>query len=77
MLMSARVSDCAYMCVYIRVTVFGHERHLPLLLQLPVMPLLVLVLLVFATAMEMRVMIADNQSHDTSMHTNKARESSL
>ena len=77
MLIPARVSECEHMCVYIRVTLFENERHLPLLLQLPVMPLLVLVLLVFATAMEMRVMIADNQSHDTSMHTNKARESSL
>ena len=38
------------MCVYIRVTLFENERHLPLLLQLLVMPLLVLVLLLFATA---------------------------
>ena len=27
MLMSARVSECAHMCVYIRVTVFVNERQ--------------------------------------------------
>ena len=41
------------------------------LLTLLVMPQLVLVLIVFAPAREMRVMATDSHSHDTSMHTKK------
>ena len=55
MLMSARVSECAHMCVYICVTVFVNERRLPLLLQL-LRPLLVMPPLLFAPARKMRKM---------------------
>ena len=62
------------MCVYMCVTVFENERHLPLLLLLP---LLVLMLMEFVPASKMSIMTTGNHSHETRMHTEKARESSV
>ena len=59
------------------MTEFVNERHLPLLLLLPLLALLFLMLMLFAPASKMSIMATGNHSHETKIHTEKARESSV